>query len=86
MTRISVAEVRKDLADALNRVAFGGDRIVLQRRGKDVAALVSMEDLEIIEKLEDLIDVRAALAAEEEARSHGELPIPWKTVRKRLGI
>ena len=39
---ISITEIRDNLADALNRVAYGGERVILQRRGKGVAALVSM--------------------------------------------
>jgi hypothetical protein len=35
-------------------VAFGHDRIVLSRHGKDVAALVPMGDLNLIERCEEL--------------------------------
>jgi prevent-host-death family protein len=86
MTRVSVAEVRKDLADTLNRVAFGGKRILLHRRGKAVAALVPLEDIELLERLEDLLDVKAALAAEADSEARGEKPIPWAKVRKKLGL
>ena len=39
------------------RVAYKGERIVLERHGKDVAALVSVEDLELLEELEDRTDL-----------------------------
>ena len=45
MTQIGIKDIRDNLADALNRVAYSGERIVLARRGKGVARLVSMEDL-----------------------------------------
>jgi prevent-host-death family protein len=86
MPRVSVGEARKDLADTLNRVAFGRHRIILHRRGKDVAALVPLEDLELLEKLEDLLDVRAALVAEAGAEDLGEKPIAWEKVREQLGL
>ena len=68
---ISITEIRDNLADALNRVAYGGERVVLQRRGKGVAALVSMEDLALLEELENKADVEAAL----KARAEGGKPI-----------
>ena len=86
MTRIAVAEARKDLADILNRVAYGRDRIVLHRRGKNVAALVPIEDLEFLEKVEDLLDVKAVLEAEVNAEEKGEKPVPWEKVRQKLGL
>src|SRR5690606_21598302 len=53
---LSIAEVRNNLADALNRVAYAGERVVLERRGKPVAVLVSMDDLELLQRIEDEMD------------------------------
>jgi len=61
--KIGIAEIRNSLADALNRVAYGGERVILERRGKGVAVLVSMEDLALLETIEDREDVRAAKRA-----------------------
>ena len=66
MTEIGVADIRANLADVINRVAYGGERIVLQRRGKRVLAVVSMEDLELLNAMEDRADVRAAKKARKE--------------------
>ncbi len=60
---ISITEIRDNLADALNRVAYGGERVILQRRGKGVAALVSMEELALLEELENQADIAAAKKA-----------------------
>ena len=46
MTTLSVTEVRQDLANLLNRVAYGGERVILTSRGKPKAALASMADYE----------------------------------------
>lgn len=65
MTRVTVGDVRLSLADIVNQVAFGKERVVLERRGKDVAVLVPMEDLALLEALEerrDVEDARLALA------------------------
>ncbi len=45
IARIPTTDAREQLAELVNAVAYGGRRIILQRHGKDVAALVSMEDL-----------------------------------------
>jgi antitoxin Phd len=60
---MKVADIRKNLADAINRVAYGRERIILERRGKRVAALVPVEDIDLLEQLEDESDIRAARKA-----------------------
>src|SRR6516162_10067002 len=60
MTRIATGKVRQAFAEMMNRVANGRERIVLHRRGKDVAALIPLEDLTLLEALEDRLDVREA--------------------------
>ena len=57
---VRITEIGDNLADAINRVARRGERIVLERRGKGVAALVPIDDLETLERLEDDADVKAA--------------------------
>ena len=81
MTEIGVADIRANLADVINRVAYGGERIVLQRRGKQVLAVVPMEDLALIEEMENQADVRAALKARKEK---GEVPLA--KIKDRLGM
>jgi prevent-host-death family protein len=78
---ISISQVRDNLADALNRVAYGGERVVLKRRGKGVAALVSMEDLALIEAMEIQADVKAARKARKEKGG-----ITLEAYRKKLGL
>ncbi len=49
------AEARDRFSELLGRAAFGGERIILTRRGRGSAALVPLEVLELIETLEDRI-------------------------------
>lgn len=84
MVRKAVSEARENLAETLNRVRYGGERVVLHRRGKDVAAIVPVEDLELLEELEDRIDIEKARAALKEAEHNGT--VPWKEVKKKLGL
>ena len=43
---VSIGQVKRDISDLVNRVAYGGERIVLTSRGKPKAALVRVEDYE----------------------------------------
>jgi prevent-host-death family protein len=49
----SVTETRETLADLVGRVQYGGEQVAITKRGKVVAALVSAEDLRLLEELED---------------------------------
>lgn len=50
MLRIGLTEVRNVFHDTIRRVQFGGERVILERQGRPVAALVSIEDLELLEQ------------------------------------
>ncbi|MEX2316277.1 MAG: type II toxin-antitoxin system prevent-host-death family antitoxin [Pirellulales bacterium] len=84
--KLGIAEIRNNLADALNRVVYRGERVVLERRGKPTAAIVSLDDLALLEALEDRDDVRAARRALAEMRRKGEKPVPWEVAKKQLGL
>jgi prevent-host-death family protein len=84
--RLNVVELRQSLADILNRAEYQGERIVIHRRGKDTAAIISIEDLKLLERLiedaEDRIDVMAA----REALAESAERISYAKVCKRLGL
>ncbi|MGW5737758.1 MULTISPECIES: type II toxin-antitoxin system Phd/YefM family antitoxin [Streptomyces] len=48
---IPVTQARAELADLINRVVYGGERVVVTRHGKPLVALVSAADLERLEAL-----------------------------------
>ena len=82
--RVSATLIRDDLANVVNRVAFGGERIVLERRGKDVAALVPMDDLRRLEEMESVHWSREADKALAEAKRRGERPLSFDAVERRI--
>jgi len=49
MREITTRQVRETFADELNRVAFGGERLLILRRGRRLAALVPLADLDLLE-------------------------------------
>lgn len=42
---MSVADVKRRFADVIGRVVYGGDRVVVERRGRPVVAIVPLSDL-----------------------------------------
>ena len=84
MTRLTTSHLRKELSVAINRVSYGHERIILYRHGKDIAALIPIEDLELLEKILDHIDVTDAIAAIKEAEREGTISLD--ELAKELGI
>jgi len=81
-TTISTADARKHFADIVNKVAYGKEPIVLTRRGREVAALISMEELALLQQIEDHIDIEDARKALAEPGDN----IPAEEVWKQLGL
>ena len=82
MNTISTADARKDFADIINQVSYGSEQIMLTRRGKEVAAIISVEELKLLQKIEDYIDIEDAQKALSEAGEN----ISAKEVWKQLGL
>jgi len=56
---VQVAEAKRRFSDYLAKTALGDSRVIITRRGRPTAALVSMDDLRELEQL----DKRHGLAA-----------------------
>lgn len=82
MSVLSAAEFRNNTAETLNRVAYGKERIILGRRGEPIAALISLEDLSLLQRLEDQMDLEAIAASKHE---EGE-SVPWDTLKRELDL
>jgi prevent-host-death family protein len=80
MVRITANKAGQDFTEMLKLVR-DGERIILHRNKKDVAAIVSMEDLALLEDLEDRMDRGAIREALKEPGS-----IPWEQVKADLGL
>jgi prevent-host-death family protein len=94
--QVSIGRVKRDLSELLNRVAYGGERIVLTSRGRPKAAIVSLDDYDRLEQDETSDSVRKwrvwvaesdTLAAEIQAGRDGEpldLEALWLAARSDL--
>lgn len=56
---VPVTQARAELAELVNRVVYGGERVVLTRHGKPLVALVSAADLRRLEEDADPADEQA---------------------------
>jgi len=66
MSRLNVSKAREDFTDIVNRAALGGERTLVSRRGKDLAAVVPIADRRLLERLaqkeRDRQDVKDSLS------------------------
>ena len=53
MTVVPFSDARSCLTDIVNEVAYAGKRVILTRKGKKLAAIVSLEDLAALERMEN---------------------------------
>lgn len=83
MTRISNRDLLNDFDAVVDRVVCEGDRVVIVHDDpRRAVAIVSMEDLRLLEELEDRLDhatIQQSLAESEER-------IPWNTIKKEAGF
>lgn len=94
--RVSIGRVKQDISELVNRVAYGGEKVVLTSRGKDKAVLISIAEYERLRQ-RDVSERQAGwrawlaqsdrLAQEILERRQGE-PLPmdelWQAVRADL--
>lgn len=81
---VSVSEARDQFAELVNRAAYGHERVLVARRGRPIAAIVPIEDVKLLERIEDETDLTLALEAL--ADPENAVPIPWEQVEAELGL
>ena len=79
-SKATASTTRQNFADIINRAAYAGERTIVHRRKKPVAAVVPIEDLEFLEEVEDRMDI------EEARRRLNEPTIPWSKIKKDLNL
>lgn len=86
MSRLETTDLDEAFA-----AAERGERVLLRRGSRRFAVvpaadLSRLEALEADEAAEDADLLAACLAAEAEAKTNGEEPVPWEDVKRRLGL
>lgn len=87
MTRTGVAEARRDFAEIINRASFANERTIITRHDKDVAVVVSIDEMRLLDALldrwedeEDIADANAALLEAREERAD------WEAIKREFGL
>jgi len=83
MIVVPVSKARMRLTAIINKVRRG-KRVILPKRGKRFAAIVPLDDLDVLEKLEDQLDIAAAKRVEKDIEKCRM--VPWSNVKKKLGL
>lgn len=85
---VGISDARKHLSDLVARSGYAGDRFVIERNGKPLAALISVDDFELFERLfeqhEDRLDAENVAAAR--AEQAGEQNVALADLAAELGI
>ena len=81
MTHLTIDEVKEAFTNAIHRVQTEGERILLRDHGKDVAVLISVEDLELLEQLEEQADLVEAVKAMTDPTDE---IVDWEDAKKEL--
>ena len=81
MTTLSVSQLREQIKDIGNRVAYTGEHILVENHKKPFFAIIPCSDLELLELLEDKIDLESALNA---LKSNDF--VSWKEAKKEMGL
>jgi len=84
MPTMSSSDAREHFPEVVSEAAFAKKRFVVTRRGKRLAAIIPIEDLDLIEAIEDKIDLEDARKALAAIKKKGSTS--WKKVKTELGL
>ncbi len=84
MEPISTADARKNMAELVNRAAYGGERFVVTRHGKELVAIVPLADVTLLDRVRAFLEARDFEAALREIAEAGT--VSWDEVRRELDL
>ncbi len=84
MKKITTADARKRMSELLNRAAYGKERFILTRHGKELVAIVPLEDVTLLDRLKTLLERRDFESALAEIDETGT--VAWDDVRRDLDL
>jgi prevent-host-death family protein len=83
-TLINTVDAKEQFTDLINRVAHSKERVILTRRGKEIAVLIPLEDFKLLQESQDKHDLREAIDSLKAARSLGSISLD--TLKEEIGV
>ena len=77
--KVGATEARRRFGELLDRVQREGERFLITKGGREVAALVSAEDAKRLDSLEELLDLLLLRLL----KAQGEEPVPVGSLLKQ---
>lgn len=74
-TSINTVDAKEEFTELVNRVVHNKERIILTRRNNEIAALIPIEDLALLQSIENKADLEMAANALKEARDRGSMTL-----------
>lgn len=75
MTLINTIDAKEQFADLINRVAHNKERVVLTRRGNEIAVIIPIDDLKLLLESQDKHDLNEAIDSLKEARNSNTITL-----------
>lgn len=84
MDDVTTVEARKRLAELINRAAYGGESVLVTRRGQELAAIVPASDATLADRLRGFLSRRDVSRALDELDS--DEAAAWQELKRELGL
>lgn len=84
MDDVTTVEARKRLAELINRAAYGGESVLVTRRGQELAAIVPASDATLADRLRGFLSRRDVSRALDELDS--DEAAAWQDLKRELGL
>lgn len=72
---MNTLDAKEQFPDLINRVVHSKERVILTRRGKEIAVIIPIEDLKLLLETQDKHDLHDAIDSLKEARHSGMISL-----------
>lgn len=80
MNTVTVTQLKVEFGKTTGLVEHAGERVIVRRNRRDAFALIPIDDLRLLERIEDKIDALEALKSLDDPRPS----IPWEDAKQTL--
>lgn len=84
--KMEATEVRKNFAEVTHRVAYGDERVIIEKHGKPMVAMIPIADLDEFERLEDELDEQIARERVADIKAGRAKTVTFEEALAELGL